>query len=118
MKHRDFVILRKVRDEIAVAQRLIGGMELSEFLKDERTQRAVCMTAINIGELMKALSADAYEHHARPSWHGAARLLDKAAHHDDVLRMDDIWATVTEDFPALQARLRSILENEDDDGVL
>ena len=56
MEHRDEVILRKVLSEIDIAENMMGDHSLAEFSDNEMLKRAVCMTVINIGELVKNLS--------------------------------------------------------------
>ncbi|MCI9331995.1 MAG: hypothetical protein HFG05_07455 [Oscillibacter sp.] len=57
MERRDEIILKKVLSEIQVAREFISGCSLDEFCANELLKRAVCMTVINIGELIKNLSA-------------------------------------------------------------
>ena len=56
MEHRDAVILKKVLSEIEIAQQMMDHKSFAEFDMDEMLKRAVCMTVINIGELVKNLS--------------------------------------------------------------
>ncbi len=53
MEHRDEIILRKVLMEIQTAEHMMGKKAFHEFEADEMLKRAICMTAINIGELVK-----------------------------------------------------------------
>ena len=48
MNDRDRQIVEKILSEIAVAGDLLKGVSPEDFLRDERTARAVCMTLINI----------------------------------------------------------------------
>ena len=57
MGHRDEVILTKILSEISIAQEMLGVLSLAEFEANELLKRAICMTVINIGELVKNLSA-------------------------------------------------------------
>ena len=56
MEHRDRTILKKVLSELQLADELMNSATLEDFLADEMRKRAVCMTVINIGELVKNLS--------------------------------------------------------------
>ena len=53
MNNRDRTVVGKVLDEIAIAESLMQNEDLASFLEDEKLKRAVCMTVINIGELVK-----------------------------------------------------------------
>ena len=66
MEHRDAVILQKVLSEINIAQDMVGDKSLAEFISSEMLKRAVCMTVINIGELVKNLSDDCRQDHCDP----------------------------------------------------
>lgn len=57
MQHRDYIILKKVLSEISVAFDMLGNASMEEFLDDEKLKRAVAMTVINIGELIKNITA-------------------------------------------------------------
>ena len=55
MNHRDEIILKKVLSEVNVAADMMKGCSLADFLDNEMLKRAVCMTVINVGELVKIL---------------------------------------------------------------
>ena len=71
--------------------------------------RAVGMTVINIGELVKNLSADCRRTYTHIPWKEIAGFRDIAAHKYQTLRMEDVYETVTADFPALRDEIRGIL---------
>lgn len=56
MNHRDYVILQKISSELNIAKIMLGDETLGQFEEDEKTKRAICMTAINIGELVKNIT--------------------------------------------------------------
>ncbi|MCD8015509.1 MAG: hypothetical protein LUG99_20590 [Lachnospiraceae bacterium] len=58
MQHRDIIVIRKVIDEIQIGMDMLGDTSLNEFLKDEKLKRAVSMTVINIGELIKNITPE------------------------------------------------------------
>jgi uncharacterized protein with HEPN domain len=74
MKKRDKVILNKIVDEAAVIANMLYGISESDFLTNEEKMRAVCMTLINIGELIKNLSLDLREEHKTIPWKALAGL--------------------------------------------
>lgn len=55
MQHRDRIIIGKIVSEISIGLDMLGTAALKEFEKDEKLKRAVSMTVINIGELIKIL---------------------------------------------------------------
>lgn len=54
--HRDFVITSKILQEIKDIKTFTEGISLEEYLDDLKTQKAVAMSLINIGELCGAYS--------------------------------------------------------------
>ena len=58
MQHRDLIVLKKVIDEIDIAEQMLNDVSLEDFLKNEVLKRAVSMTIINIGELIKNVTED------------------------------------------------------------
>ena len=109
MEHRDTIILKKVMSEISIAQKMLGKSSYAEFESNELLKRAICMTVINIGELVKNLSDEFRLNHRAVPWKEIAGFRDIAAHKYQTLRMEDVYETVTADFPALYSQLEDIL---------
>ncbi len=110
MEHRDLSILRKVLSEIDIAQEIISGRSPEEFFADELRKRAVCMTVINIGELVKNLSEELRLATPEIPWRAIAGFRDIAAHKYQTLRMDDVYETVQTDFPTLRRQIQRLLK--------
>ena len=117
MKHRDYTIIKKIISEIDVAFSLLGDMSLDEFQSDEKTKRAVCMTVINIGELVKNITDESRDKYKKLPWRVAAGFRDVAAHKYQTLQMGDVHSTVKEDFPVFSDQLKEIITNEIDEFV-
>ncbi len=117
MKHRDYTIIKKIISEIDVAFSLLGDMSLDEFQSDEKTKRAVCMTVINIGELVKNITDESRDKYKKLPWRVAAGFRDVAAHKYQTLQMGDVYSTVKEDFPVFSDQLKEIITNEIDEFV-
>ena len=109
MGHRDEIVLKKVLDEIGVAQGMMGGCTYREFAGNEMLKRAVCMTVINIGELVKNLSEECRRENPAIPWKAIAGFRDIAAHKYQTLRMEDVYETVKSDFPVLYDQIEAIL---------
>lgn len=110
MRGRDRAIAAKMAEEVSVALGMMGRASLGDFLGDEKLKRAVCMTVINVGELTKGLSDEFRAAHGDVPWRAIAGFRDVAAHKYQTLRMDDVYRTVSDDFPELGRRLAEILE--------
>ena len=112
MNERDRQICCKLLSEIAVSKEMLIGMELADFLKDERTARAVCMTLINIGELVKSLTLEFRDANREIPWRAIAGMRDITAHKYQTLRKEDVFDTCETELPALEKQLRNLLEKE------
>lgn len=109
MQHRDKTILLKISEEIIIAMNMIADISLEEFKNNEILKRAVCMTVINIGELVKNLSEDIRKEYNNVPWKSIAGFRDIAAHKYQTLKMQDVYLTVINDFPKLGDRIEQIL---------
>ena len=109
MNRRDEIILRKVLSELDVARIMLNGSSLQNFLYNEMLKRAVCMTVINVGELVKNLTVECRLSHPEVAWKEIAGFRDIAAHKYQTLRMEDVYETAVTDFPDLQKKIAKIL---------
>ncbi len=115
MRRRDYIILKKIIEEIDVANEMLGDSSLDQFLADEKLKRAVSMTIINIGELIKNVTDEMRMRHKEVPWKAAAGMRDITAHKYQTLRMEDVFNTATMDLPSLKEQLTSIIEDETED---
>ncbi|MBP5232581.1 MAG: DUF86 domain-containing protein [Planctomycetes bacterium] len=109
MQRRDVVVLTKIISEIDIAFAMLNGAGLEAFLADEKLKRALSMTVINIGELVKSVAEETRLAHGDVPWKAIAGMRDIAAHKYQTLRMEDVYNTVTMDFPSLRERLNAIV---------
>lgn len=112
MNHRDIQILRKTIQEIDIAAEMMKEISLEEFKNSEMLKRAVCMTVINIRELIKNITDETRQKNKQVPWKAAAGFRDIAAHKYQTLKMEDVYQTVTEDFPKLRNLLENVLQEE------
>lgn len=109
MSSRDYRILIKIVDEINVITILIHSYDLESFMNDEKTKRAVAMTLINVGELVKNLTLELRQSYPSIPWKSISGMRDLAAHKYQTLNMGDVWVTITNDIPELKDQLELIL---------
>ena len=110
MQHRDKTILVKILSELDVALEMIKGKNFEEFDESELLKRAMCMTVINIGELVKALTEEFRLENKTVPWKSIAGFRDIAAHKYQTLKMQDVYYTVTNDFGELKSNIEKILK--------
>lgn len=110
MNGRDRQICEKILSEIGVARDLLRGISEEDFLRDERTVRAICMTLINIGELVKNLTSEWKDAHREIPWRAIAGMRDITAHKYQTLRKEDVYRTCAEDIPEFEKQLSRLME--------
>lgn len=76
-----------------------------EFLADVRTQWAVEMGLIRIGETVNRIPADVREQFPGQPWRQIVAMRNFAAHQYDDLDPQRVWRTLIRDIPALRAYL-------------
>ena len=109
MQHRDKIILLKILSELDIALDMIKDIDFESFDTNEILKRAVCMTVINIGELVKSLSEEFRSEHKTIPWKSIAGFRDIAAHKYQTLHMQDVYITVVNDFPELKGNINKII---------
>ena len=77
-------------------------------MKDEKIKRAVGMTVINIGELIKNVILGTRREYPQIPWKAIAGMRDIAAHKYQTLRMEDVYYTVKKDFSNLKIQLQGL----------
>ena len=110
MNTRDRQICDKLLAEIVILKEMMTGMSREDFLTDERTVRAVSMTLINIGELVKNTTDELREAHREIPWRAIAGMRDITAHKYQTLRKEDVYNTCIEDIPVFEAQLKALIQ--------
>lgn len=108
MNLRDSQICGKILSEIAILKELLKDSTAEEFFADERTYRAVCMTLINIGELVKNITSELKSAHTEIPWKAIAGMRDITAHKYQTLHKEDVFRTCAEDIPEFEKQLKDL----------
>ena len=88
MQHRDMILLQKIISELDIGIELLGDVTLDDFLDNELLKRALGMTTINVGELIKNVTGDLRKEHPEIPWKAIAGMRDITAHKYQTLRME------------------------------
>lgn len=114
MQRKDGIIINKITDELNIVLEAVRGMSFEEFNAQEMFKRGVCMTVINIGELVKNLSSEFRNYYNHVPWKDIAGFRDIAAHKYQTLNMKDVYSTIMNDFPELNMNIQKIInENKE-----
>ena len=113
MQHRDYITLKKISDEVIIAIQLLGDTSLDEFMDNEMLKRAIGMTVINIGELVKNLTDDFRAEYNSIPWRDISGFRDIAAHKYKTLDMKIVYNTVKYDITELKGNIENMLAEKE-----
>jgi len=108
MNSRNVTILNKIIVESETVAQILKGIDEISFLSNEEKMRAVCMSLINIGELIKNLDNSFREVHKQILWRQMAGFRDIAAHGYFTLKMEDVWKYASIELPLLMVKIKDI----------
>lgn len=86
-------------NEIADIHFFIEDFTPEQYLSDIRTQKAVTMTLINIGEPVGSFSEEFLAEYKEIPWKQIRGLRNIAAHKYEIIDQGDVWETITVDIP-------------------
>ena len=102
----------------------VEGMGKDDFLEDKRTQQAVIMSLIIIGEAATKIM-DAYaeftQTHSEVPWRSMRGMRNRIAHGYFDINLDVVWDTVRMALPKLLKQLPAVrqdAEDEDQNGMV
>lgn len=112
------------RDPAAVLDIVIAGHRIRDFVgeqgfeafsSDLKTQSAVLLQILIIGEAAKRLSTEFRERHSKVPWTDIIRMRDKLIHHYEAIDLRFVWTSVQKDVPDLLAVLVPLVPTEEVD---
>ncbi|HBD5595871.1 DUF86 domain-containing protein [Aeromonas salmonicida subsp. achromogenes] len=96
------------------ARSFVEGLAKEDFLADKRTQQAVIMSLIIIGEAATKIM-DGYtaftQAHSEVPWRSMRNMRNRMAHGYFDINLDIVWDTVQEWLPELLKQLPSVLQD-------
>lgn len=101
---RDAAYLAYMRDAIGKIERFTAGLDEKVFAIDEKTQSAVILQLMLLGEMTRKLSEATRQAIPLP-WKEIAGFRDRAIHDYYEMDLDVIWETVQSDIPLLKSAL-------------
>ncbi len=104
--------LEHIQQAAADARSFVAGMAKADFLADKRTQQAVIMSLIIIGEAATKVM-DRYatftRAHAEVPWRSMRNMRNRMAHGYFDINLDVVWETAQEWLPELLKSLPAVL---------
>lgn len=104
----DEVRLLHIRDAADTAARFITGRTRDDLATDDMLRLALTKLVEIVGEAAKQLTSAGRAPYPDVAWDDAARMRDRLVHHYFDVDLDVLWATVTEDLPAVRRSVGSL----------
>ena len=104
-------LLEHISDSARLARSYVEGMSAEDFLVDARTQQAVVMNLVIIGEAATRLMQDHpgfVEKHPEIPWRNMKGMRNRIAHGYFDIDLEIVWDTVQKSLPDLIACLEKI----------
>ncbi|MCA9181142.1 MAG: DUF86 domain-containing protein [Planctomycetales bacterium] len=95
----------------------VEGLTKDDFLEDKRTQQAVIMSLIIIGEAVTKVMngyAQFAQAHSQVPWRNMRGMRNRIAHGYFDINLDVVWDTVQVALPELLKQLPAVLQDADD----
>ena len=103
--------LRRVLDAAISAENYVSGLTKADFLEDRKTQDAVCMNIIVIGEnaakLLEHFGSDLETKFADIPWEAMRGMRHRMAHGYELTDYELVWDTIKNYMPDLIAKLKA-----------
>jgi len=112
MRPDDEVRIRHLLDAGSKALVYSAGKTRDDLSEDEVLRLALTKLVEIVGEAAKQVSAETRAEYPSVPWSAAARVRDRLVHHYFDIDLDVLWATITDDIPALLTALPLLPEIE------
>lgn len=109
--NRLYDYIEHMKEAVRLACDYVEGMDNAAFMQDRRTQQAVIMNLIVLGEAATKIMTsfpDFVQANAQIPWQSMRGMRNRMAHGYFDINLDLVWATVQQDLPELTRRLTSI----------
>lgn len=104
-----------MRQAVQDALSFVEGLSKDEFLADKRTQQAVIMSLLIVGEASTKVMegyASFVQTNADLPWRSMRGMRNRLAHGYFEINLDVVWDTVQTALPALQSQLDRLLPHD------
>ncbi|MGA8170328.1 MAG: DUF86 domain-containing protein [Methylocystis sp.] len=106
-----FALIGHMVDSAELAVSFLEGMEKEDFLDDIRTQQAVILNLLVIGEMAARLARehpDFWKRHPEAPWRKMTAMRNRIAHGYFELNLDTVWETARMALPELIRGLKPL----------
>ena len=108
---RQEVYLEHMLDAIRLARSYVAGLSKEDFLADKKTQQAVILNIVVIGEAATQLANECpafVDQAPELPWKQMRGMRNRMAHGYFEINLDIVWVTVQDAFPHLERQIAAI----------
>jgi uncharacterized protein with HEPN domain len=109
-KHDDRTSLRHMLDHAREAELMIQDRSLEDLKQDRMLELALVRLIEIIGEAANRVSEDTLERFPQIPWQQIRGMHNRLIHGYDLIDLQILWDTVTDDLPALIKEIKKALE--------
>ena len=105
--------LSHMLEAIHLARAYTEGMDKKAFLADKRTQQAVILNLLTLGEAASHIARlyPAYsDNHPELPWKQMRGMRNRMAHGYFDINLEIVWETMCNDLPLLEATIRAVID--------
>jgi uncharacterized protein with HEPN domain len=107
--------LDQMRQAASDARNFVDGLNKDDFLVDKRTQQAVIMSLVIVGEIATKImdrNPEFSDQHPEIPWRNIRGMRNRIAHGYFDINLDVVWDTVQTAVPQLLQQLSSIKQHQ------
>lgn len=104
----DSVYISQMLESVGKIESFVKGLSQDAFRADQKTQSAVIMQLLLIGEISKKISESGKSKIDLP-WKDIAGFRDRAIHNYFEIDLDIVWNTLQSDIPELAEKLKGVV---------
>lgn len=105
--------LSHMLEAVRLSRSYVEGMTKPDFLHDKRTQQAVILNLLTLGEAashIARLDSSFPDSHPQIPWKQMRGMRNRMAHGYFDINLEIVWETVCNDLPALEATIRAVID--------
>ena len=115
---REFIdYLNDIFSAIEKVERFTQGMDMEEFIEDEKTVFAVVRALEIIGEAAKKIPVQVRGRYPDVPWQEMAGIRDKLIYEYFGVKLEVVWNTVEKDLPELKIFIAEMIEDTKREGT-
>lgn len=111
LRHVDY--LKHMLEAIQLARTYTEGLNKDDFIEDKRTQQAVILNLLTIGEAAAHIAKeypDFIGQHPSLPWNQMRGMRNRMAHGYFEINIDIVWDTIQQSLPKLEQQILDILD--------